>query len=142
MRWVKGEDRWEAPDYPQIVFPLQIGVEPSQIVQSPSWCSKLRLTTSLKIWRLTMMNFVDLDLMLLSIRRHNTYLILSRHRKPNGRSTKRRKMFENRKKRWQKSLETVDEKDSRSRILQRNPLSDPSASSQLAIFSPTADTVL
>ncbi|GFU72215.1 transposable element Tc1 transposase [Trichonephila clavipes] len=40
---VDGEERWEAPDHPQ-VSTLKIGVETSQIVLSPVWCSKLRLT--------------------------------------------------------------------------------------------------
>ncbi|GFW69610.1 uncharacterized protein TNCV_489541 [Trichonephila clavipes] len=57
-------------------------------------------------------------------------LISSRYRKPKGRSTKRRKMSVNSKKRWQKSSETVDEKNSDSMILQRDPLSDPNTSSQ------------
>ncbi|GFW10643.1 hypothetical protein TNCV_4917621 [Trichonephila clavipes] len=42
-------------------------------------------------------------------------LMSSRYRKPKGRLTKRRKMLaENRKKRWQKSSKTVDEKNSNS----------------------------
>ncbi|GFV74837.1 hypothetical protein TNCV_1040751 [Trichonephila clavipes] len=44
VRLVEGEERWEAPDHPQVSF-LKIGVETSQIVQSPVRCSKLRLTT-------------------------------------------------------------------------------------------------
>ncbi|GFV38258.1 uncharacterized protein TNCV_178781 [Trichonephila clavipes] len=57
--------------------------------------------------------------------------ISSRYRKPKGRPTKRRKMLaENCKKRWQKSPETVDEKNSNSMILQRDTLSEPSTSSQ------------
>ncbi|GFU87628.1 hypothetical protein TNCV_2935501 [Trichonephila clavipes] len=56
-------------------------------------------------------------------------LISSRYRKPKGHPAKRRKVLsENSKKRWQKS-ETVDEKNSNSMILQRNPLSEPSTSS-------------
>ncbi|GFV61891.1 hypothetical protein TNCV_4106951 [Trichonephila clavipes] len=39
---------------------LKIGVETSQIVQSPVWCSKLRLTTGVT-WPFAMINFVDLD---------------------------------------------------------------------------------
>ncbi|GFT36973.1 pogo transposable element with KRAB [Trichonephila clavipes] len=50
------------------VFSLKIGVEPSKIVLSPAWCSKLRLITGVKGWPLTARNFVGLDLMLLSIR--------------------------------------------------------------------------
>ncbi|GFY02274.1 uncharacterized protein TNCV_3501571 [Trichonephila clavipes] len=51
--------------------------------------------------------------------------------KPKGRPTKRRKMLaENSKKRWQKSSETVDEKNSNSMVLQRDTLSEPSTSSQ------------
>ncbi|GFW22578.1 uncharacterized protein TNCV_1478751 [Trichonephila clavipes] len=59
-------------------------------------------------------------------------LISSRYRKPKGRTTKRRKMLaENSKKRWQKSSETVDEKNSNSMVLQRDTLYEPSTSSQL-----------
>ncbi|GFT42541.1 uncharacterized protein TNCV_1787871 [Trichonephila clavipes] len=43
---VEGVERWEAPDYPQ-VSSLKIGVETSQIILSPAWCSKLRLTTGI-----------------------------------------------------------------------------------------------
>ncbi|GFW70326.1 uncharacterized protein TNCV_5131521 [Trichonephila clavipes] len=41
---VEGEERWKAPDHPW-VSSLKIGVETSQIVLSPVWCSKLRITT-------------------------------------------------------------------------------------------------
>ncbi|GFX37251.1 uncharacterized protein TNCV_995261 [Trichonephila clavipes] len=41
---VEVEERWESPDHPQ-VSSIKIGVETSQIVLSPVWCSKLRLTT-------------------------------------------------------------------------------------------------
>ncbi|GFW86007.1 uncharacterized protein TNCV_1968151 [Trichonephila clavipes] len=41
---VEGEERWVSPDHPQ-VSSLNIGVETSQIVLSPAWCSKLRKTT-------------------------------------------------------------------------------------------------
>ncbi|GFS87971.1 retrovirus-related Pol polyprotein from transposon opus [Trichonephila clavipes] len=52
-------------------------------------------------------------------------------RKPKGRPTKRRKMLAaNRKKRWQKSSKTVDEKNSNSMVFQRDTLSEPSTSSQ------------
>ncbi|GFT97203.1 hypothetical protein TNCV_3858581 [Trichonephila clavipes] len=44
VRLVKGQEEWEAPDHPQ-VSSLKIGVEMSQIVLLPVWCSKLRLTT-------------------------------------------------------------------------------------------------
>ncbi|GFY11828.1 uncharacterized protein TNCV_1530201 [Trichonephila clavipes] len=47
VRFVEGEERWEAPNHPQGVLP-QNWEEPSKIVLSPSWCSKLRLTTGLK----------------------------------------------------------------------------------------------
>ncbi|GFV57561.1 hypothetical protein TNCV_4399171 [Trichonephila clavipes] len=40
----KVRDKEQAPDHPQVSF-LKIGVETSQIVLSPVWCSKLRLTT-------------------------------------------------------------------------------------------------
>ncbi|GFX15175.1 hypothetical protein TNCV_2708801 [Trichonephila clavipes] len=43
--WLVEEvERWEAPDHPQ-VSSLKIGVQTSQIVLSPVWCSKLPLTT-------------------------------------------------------------------------------------------------
>ncbi|GFV28824.1 uncharacterized protein TNCV_2049411 [Trichonephila clavipes] len=58
-------------------------------------------------------------------------LTSSRYKKPKGRSTKRRKMLaENNKKRWQKSSETVDGKNSNSMVLQRDTLSEPSTSFQ------------
>ncbi|GFY24338.1 uncharacterized protein TNCV_1013871 [Trichonephila clavipes] len=41
---LEGVERWEAPDHSQMSS-LKIGVETSQIVLSPDWCSKLRLTT-------------------------------------------------------------------------------------------------
>ncbi|GFT28732.1 uncharacterized protein TNCV_3584671 [Trichonephila clavipes] len=41
---MEGVVRWEAPDHPQ-VSSLKIGEETSQIVVSPVWRSKLRLTT-------------------------------------------------------------------------------------------------
>ncbi|GFX49079.1 uncharacterized protein TNCV_786351 [Trichonephila clavipes] len=41
---VGGVERWEAPDHSQ-VSSLKIGVETSQIVLSPVWSSKLRITT-------------------------------------------------------------------------------------------------
>ncbi|GFV04091.1 uncharacterized protein TNCV_917131 [Trichonephila clavipes] len=47
-------------DHPQ-VSSLKIGVETSQIVLSPVWCSKLRLTTGVTL-PFAMMNFVGLDL--------------------------------------------------------------------------------
>ncbi|GFT93255.1 hypothetical protein TNCV_2220171 [Trichonephila clavipes] len=37
-------ERWKASDHPQ-VSSLKIGVETSEIVLSPAWCSKLRLMT-------------------------------------------------------------------------------------------------
>ncbi|GFW45882.1 hypothetical protein TNCV_4496011 [Trichonephila clavipes] len=43
VRLVKGEEMREAFDYPR-VFSLKSGVEPSKIVLSPAWCSKLWLT--------------------------------------------------------------------------------------------------
>ncbi|GFU27809.1 hypothetical protein TNCV_449321 [Trichonephila clavipes] len=43
VRLVEGKERWEASDHLQGVL-LKIGVEPSQNVLSPVWCSKLRLT--------------------------------------------------------------------------------------------------
>ncbi|GFW50437.1 hypothetical protein TNCV_2887421 [Trichonephila clavipes] len=41
---VEGEERCETPDHPRVFF-LEIVVEPSKIVSSPVWGSKLRLTT-------------------------------------------------------------------------------------------------
>ncbi|GFV23558.1 uncharacterized protein TNCV_1906861 [Trichonephila clavipes] len=49
---VEGEERWDALDHPQ-VSSLKIGVETSPIVLSPAWCSKLRLTTGVKILALS-----------------------------------------------------------------------------------------
>ncbi|GFU21406.1 hypothetical protein TNCV_891491 [Trichonephila clavipes] len=46
VRLVEREERWEAPDHSQVSY-LKIGVETSQIVLSPVWCSKLRLTTGI-----------------------------------------------------------------------------------------------
>ncbi|GFV42663.1 uncharacterized protein TNCV_840181 [Trichonephila clavipes] len=43
---VEGVERWDAPVHHQ-VFSLKIGVKTSQIVLSPVWCSKLRLTTGI-----------------------------------------------------------------------------------------------
>ncbi|GFX63351.1 hypothetical protein TNCV_3619541 [Trichonephila clavipes] len=37
-------ERWEAPAPPPKVLYLQIGLEPSEILMSPVWCSRLRLT--------------------------------------------------------------------------------------------------
>ncbi|GFT28313.1 uncharacterized protein TNCV_646321 [Trichonephila clavipes] len=62
VRLVKGVDRWEAPDHPQ-VSSVKIGVKTSQIVLSPVWCSKLRLTTGVT-YPFAMMKFVGLDLAL------------------------------------------------------------------------------
>ncbi|GFY07543.1 uncharacterized protein TNCV_3650501 [Trichonephila clavipes] len=46
VRLVEGEEKWEASDHPQSVLPLNWGgIEPNQIVLSPVWCSKLRITT-------------------------------------------------------------------------------------------------
>ncbi|GFS50828.1 uncharacterized protein TNCV_4847431 [Trichonephila clavipes] len=58
--FVAGVERWEAFDHPQ-VSSLKIGVETSQIVLSPVWCSKLRITTGVTL-PFAMMNFVGLDL--------------------------------------------------------------------------------
>ncbi|GFV46531.1 uncharacterized protein TNCV_3234181 [Trichonephila clavipes] len=41
---VEGEERWEAPDHPHGFLPLNWGGT-EQIVLSPAWCSRLRLTT-------------------------------------------------------------------------------------------------
>ncbi|GFW56250.1 uncharacterized protein TNCV_1877701 [Trichonephila clavipes] len=51
--WLEeGEERWETPGHPR-VFSLYIEVEPNKIVLSPPWCSKLRLTTGVKILALS-----------------------------------------------------------------------------------------
>ncbi|GFU73113.1 uncharacterized protein TNCV_1354041 [Trichonephila clavipes] len=44
VRLVEGEERGR-PLTTLRVFSLKIGVKPSQIILSPEWCSKLRLTT-------------------------------------------------------------------------------------------------
>ncbi|GFV04268.1 hypothetical protein TNCV_918891 [Trichonephila clavipes] len=51
VRLVEEKERWEAPGHPQ-GFLLKIMVEPNQIILSPAWCSKLTLTTGIKIWPL------------------------------------------------------------------------------------------
>ncbi|GFT29418.1 hypothetical protein TNCV_535461 [Trichonephila clavipes] len=43
------KERWEAPDLPHSFFSLKIGVEPSKIVFSPVWCSRLWLPTGVQI---------------------------------------------------------------------------------------------
>ncbi|GFU08662.1 hypothetical protein TNCV_1995071 [Trichonephila clavipes] len=48
VRLVEGEKRWDASDHPR-VFSLKTEVEPSQIVISPVWYSKLRLTTGVQL---------------------------------------------------------------------------------------------
>ncbi|GFS59131.1 hypothetical protein TNCV_70091 [Trichonephila clavipes] len=63
---VEGEETWEALDHPR-VFSLKIGMEPRKIVLLPAWCSKFRLTSGVKIQPLAAINYVSLDLMLLSI---------------------------------------------------------------------------
>ncbi|GFU18194.1 hypothetical protein TNCV_2033441 [Trichonephila clavipes] len=50
-------------------FFLKSEMEPSEIVFSPVWCSKLRLTTEYN-YPLATMNFVDFGLILLSIKWH------------------------------------------------------------------------
>ncbi|GFX15031.1 uncharacterized protein TNCV_4897991 [Trichonephila clavipes] len=60
MWFVEGEERWEASGHLQSVLCLNWG-EPSQIVLSPVWCSKLRLTTGVTS-PFAMMNLVGLDL--------------------------------------------------------------------------------
>ncbi|GFU56208.1 hypothetical protein TNCV_712671 [Trichonephila clavipes] len=45
VRLVEGVERWETPDHLQGPWSLKTGVEPSQVVLSPVWCSKLRITT-------------------------------------------------------------------------------------------------
>ncbi|GFY02664.1 hypothetical protein TNCV_3505441 [Trichonephila clavipes] len=61
VRLVEEEEKREVPDHPR-VFSLKSGVEPSKIVLSPAWCTKLRLTTGEKTLPLAVRNFVDLDL--------------------------------------------------------------------------------
>ncbi|GFX93923.1 hypothetical protein TNCV_3412861 [Trichonephila clavipes] len=45
---VESEARWKVPTTSRELS-LKIGVESSQIVLSPAWCSKLRLTTEVKL---------------------------------------------------------------------------------------------
>ncbi|GFV59923.1 hypothetical protein TNCV_3960381 [Trichonephila clavipes] len=47
VRLVEMEERWETPDHPR-VFSNKIGVETSQNVLSPAWCSRLWLTTGVQ----------------------------------------------------------------------------------------------
>ncbi|GFX09324.1 hypothetical protein TNCV_1887371 [Trichonephila clavipes] len=48
LRLVEREEMWEVPDSSSVCF-LKIGVEPSQIVLPPAWCSKLPLTTYVQL---------------------------------------------------------------------------------------------
>ncbi|GFV49879.1 uncharacterized protein TNCV_1391611 [Trichonephila clavipes] len=57
---VEGEEEWEASDHPQSILPLNWG-GPSQIILSPVWCSKLRITTGVTL-PFAMMNFGGIDL--------------------------------------------------------------------------------
>ncbi|GFW52550.1 hypothetical protein TNCV_404781 [Trichonephila clavipes] len=66
VRLVEEEERWETPD-DLGVFSLKIGKEMSKIELSPTWCSKLMLTTGAKFCLLAAINFADFDPMLLSI---------------------------------------------------------------------------
>ncbi|GFT50212.1 hypothetical protein TNCV_3622671 [Trichonephila clavipes] len=59
VRLEEREDKWEASD-PLRVFSLKIVVEPTKIVLSPAWCSKLRLTTCIKILALSRDEFHEL----------------------------------------------------------------------------------
>ncbi|GFT15846.1 hypothetical protein TNCV_3314431 [Trichonephila clavipes] len=47
VKLMEGEERGKPLTIPK-AFSLKIGVEPSQIVLSPAWCSKLRLTTGVQ----------------------------------------------------------------------------------------------
>ncbi|GFU66190.1 hypothetical protein TNCV_2858631 [Trichonephila clavipes] len=58
VRLMEEEERWKAPDHHQVSL-LKIGEEASQIVFSPAWRSKLRLTTGVT-YPFAMMNFADL----------------------------------------------------------------------------------
>ncbi|GFV81106.1 hypothetical protein TNCV_2270901 [Trichonephila clavipes] len=71
VRLVEREERWEAREHSSRVFSLKIGVKPSKSVMPPIWFSSLRLTAVVKIQRLAAMNFVGLDVMLLSISQAN-----------------------------------------------------------------------
>ncbi|GFV34112.1 hypothetical protein TNCV_3630771 [Trichonephila clavipes] len=44
VRLVEGEEKWEAPNNPQDVLSHNWGGTKRQIVQSPVWCLRLRLT--------------------------------------------------------------------------------------------------
>ncbi|GFY24403.1 hypothetical protein TNCV_1014511 [Trichonephila clavipes] len=48
VRLVEGKRSWKPLTTPR-VFSLKIVTKPSRIVLSPAWCSKLRLTTGVKI---------------------------------------------------------------------------------------------
>ncbi|GFY19798.1 hypothetical protein TNCV_4649681 [Trichonephila clavipes] len=48
MGLVEGKERWKALDHFKVLS-LKIGMEPSQIVLSPEWCSWLRLTTGVHL---------------------------------------------------------------------------------------------
>ncbi|GFY11702.1 hypothetical protein TNCV_1528951 [Trichonephila clavipes] len=53
--------RWETSNLPQCVLPPS-RAEPSQIVLSSAWCSKLRFTTRVNYYPLAKMDFAGLDL--------------------------------------------------------------------------------
>ncbi|GFW75608.1 hypothetical protein TNCV_4427911 [Trichonephila clavipes] len=57
--WLVERERGGRPWPPQDFLPL-IGVEPSKIILSPAWCSKLRLTTGVKIPALSRNEFCGL----------------------------------------------------------------------------------
>ncbi|GFW31041.1 uncharacterized protein TNCV_4523101 [Trichonephila clavipes] len=62
------EEKWEVSDHSQGVLPPNWGgTKIKKIVLSPAWGSRLRLTKGVHL-ALAMMNFVGLDLVLLSIR--------------------------------------------------------------------------
>ncbi|GFY35163.1 hypothetical protein TNCV_5045381 [Trichonephila clavipes] len=69
IRVVEREERWERPLTTSRMFYLITEEELRQIILSPVWCSKLQLRIGVQP-ALDKMNFVGLDLMLLSIRCH------------------------------------------------------------------------
>ncbi|GFX34299.1 hypothetical protein TNCV_3226461 [Trichonephila clavipes] len=66
VRLVEGEERWEAPDHPQGVFPQNCGgIEPSHTVTC--MVLKAAVNDKSKSSLLPWMNFVGIDLMLISV---------------------------------------------------------------------------
>ncbi|GFU20783.1 hypothetical protein TNCV_4173171 [Trichonephila clavipes] len=62
VRLVEGEERWKAPGRPHCVLPQNLGETEPNLLLSPEWCSKLRITTGVDYMPLETMTFVGLHL--------------------------------------------------------------------------------